>query len=148
MALVKESLADGVIEFDESKAESILYSEIELFFEVDEITTIPDGDYLLLNLKDQSHSYFQLDPVILRLEPGVKIDLTDIPYGTPIIEYVIHNPKDNPQVKTYYLSNGESLVLYKPTVFLSIQSKVYAPTKLYPINMHKISTREVTLGQN
>lgn len=147
-ALVESSLANGIIEFDEAKAEQILFTEIQDFFEVGDIPAIPDANYVLLSLNENAHSYFQLAPVIMRLQPGVKVDLTNIPYGTPIIEYIIYNPVDHPVVKTYYLSNGESVVLYKPTIMLSIQTKVYAPTKLYPINLHKISTREVTIGQN
>lgn len=147
-ALVESSLANGIIEFDEAKAEMILFTEIQDFFDVADIVSVPETGYLTLSLGENSHSYFQINPVIMRLQPGMQVDLTGVPYGTPIIEYIIHNPVDLPVVKTYYLSNGESVVLYKPTILLSIQSKVYAPTKLYPINLHKISTREVTIGQN
>lgn len=146
-ALVETSLADGIIEFNESAAEMILFSEMRDYFELVDFNTVPLGGYKQLTLQENSSSYFQMDPIIMRLIPDNHVNLSAVPAGTPIIEYILFNPKDNLAAKTFYLANGQSLVLYKPTIVLSVTTKVYAPVMLYPITMHKISIREVSLGQ-
>lgn len=146
-ALYEPALAEGVIEFDEPKVESILFSQIGDFFELVTFASVGTEPYKQLPRLEDSRSYFQKDPIIIRHQAGVIVDVKDVPPGTPIIEYIIFNPKDHFTSATYHLVNGQEIVLYKPTVVLSITTRVHAPVMLFYIDMHKIAIREVSMGQ-
>ena len=145
-ALVESSLADGIIDFDTSSAEQIILSELAAWFELSPIPALPEGGYTQLLLVQDSESYFQMNPIIMKMIPNNKVDINDVPVGTPIIEYVIYNPKDSRQEQEFILASGNRIKLNKPTVFISVMTKVYAPVMLLPINMHKVSIQEVTIG--
>lgn len=145
-ALDEQKLADGIIQFDEPQAEMIILSQLQTYFELGVIPTIAEGSYAQVDLLENTASYFQYDPIIIKMKPDTVININEIPYGTPIIEYAIYNPGDNFSAKTYILSNGQTISVYKPTIIVSVTTRVYAPAMLFPITMHKVSIQEVTLG--
>ena len=147
-ALYEPSLAEGIIEFDELKVETILFSELSDFFELVPFATIGTDPFKQLTLLEDSSSYFQKDPVIIRHQPGVSVNVTTLEPGTPIIEYIVFNPKDHYTSQTFQLVNGQTIVLYKPTIVLSITTRVHAPVMLFYTDMHKIAVREVSMGQS
>lgn len=147
-ALDEQKLADGIIQFNESQAEMIILSQLQAYFELGIIPAITEGSYVQVDLLENTASYFQYDPIIIKMKPDTVIDINEIPYGTPIIEYAIHNPGDNFTAKTYILSSGQTISVYKPTIIVSVMTRVYAPAMLFPITMHKVSIQEVTLGPN
>lgn len=145
-ALVESSLADGIIEFDENVAEELILSMLQSWFELEEIPPLPTGGYTQLLLKQDSSSYFQKNPIIMKLSQNERVDLNNVDVGIPIIEYLIYNPKDSRVESTFVMSNGEILRLDKPTILVSVMTNVYAPVMLLPIKLHKVAIQEVTLG--
>lgn len=144
--LIDDSLAEGIIEFDEASAERALFVEMESWFELSTIPSLAEGGYTQLLLKPESNSYFQTNPIIIKMAPMNYVDLNNVPVGTPVIEYVIYNPKDSRLEKEFILSSGESIKLNRPTIVVSVMTKVYAPVSLLPVKMHKVAIQEVSIG--
>lgn len=137
--LKPEMLADGIVEIDEEKAETYILEDLVVWFNLEDVIydTNVEGVKAILR-KSDTLSYFNNDPLIIRIEPDTNITDPNV-LDASRVEYFIHSTKGR---ATYTFLSGQRVTVSTPTVGVKITTRTRGLLFQIPINLVKIGTTE------
>lgn len=138
--LKPQSLADGIVEIDEDKAETYILEDLVVWFNLQDIiykTDVPGVRAILK--KDDTLSFFDTDPLVIRIKPDMKPITADNVLKATKIEYFIHATNGR---ETYRFLSGQKVTVSTPTIAVKITTKTNGLMFNIPISLVKIGMTE------
>lgn len=138
--LKPESLADGIVEIDEDKAETYILEDLVVWFNLQDIiykTDVPGVKAILR--KDDTLSFFDTDPLVIRIKPNMTPITAENVLEASKIEYFIHATNGK---ETYRFLSGQKVTVSTPTIAVKVTTKTNGLMFNIPISLVKIGMTE------
>jgi len=138
--LREDMLAEGILIIDEDLAETYILEDLAVWFNLEDriYETNVDG-VKAMKRKTGVSSYFNTDPLIIRIEPDTNITDENVLKASKV-EYFIHDTKGK---STYTFTSGQKITVSTPTVGVKVSTKTRGLLFKIPIQLIKLGTTEV-----